>query len=193
MNKKISYLIILLVIVLIGGYFVFSGDKGVENLPESSNTTIHSDSEFGFEFSYRTGPDGYVLEEVRPTDLGTNFIKALILFRTEDTEREMPVGGEGPPVMAVAVFDNPERQSPQVWADTNVQYSTINLKIGDVSETTVGGASAIRYMADGLYVSENLIVANGEHIYIITGQFLDQDSDIRRDFSPLVQSIRFSS
>jgi hypothetical protein len=65
------------------------------------------------------------------------------------------------------------------------------LKLGEVESTVVGGANAVRYKADGLYASENVVVAHGDHVYVITGQFMDEDSDIRKDFGPLVASFRF--
>lgn len=126
-----------------------------------------------------------------PVDLGEEPVRTILLQRTEDAKNPPPVGGEGPPSMVIAVFKNTKKQFPRMWADANVQYSNINLTTNTVTEEVVGGANAIRYMADGLYASENVVVAHGDNIYVITGQFLDQDSDLRRDFEPLLNSIRF--
>jgi len=70
-------------------------------------------------------------------------------------------------------------------------YSNINLKTSEPAEKVVGGANAITYMADGLYASENAVIAHGGNIYVVTGQFIDANSDIRLDFEPLLNSIRF--
>lgn len=186
MNKTLTILLILIVVFGIG-YFAFKGDTEKQSI----ETSTFSDSVYGVEFDYPTGPEGYVLEEVMPVDLGSDFIKALILFRTEDANREMPEGGEGPPVIVVSVFGNPQNLSPLAWAEANMQYSSINLKMGDVSEAQVGGVNAIGYSADGLYASNNAVVANKGYIYIITGQFMDRDSDLYRDFEPILESVRF--
>jgi len=63
--------------------------------------------------------------------------------------------------------------------------------MGNAIDVTVGGEKAIRYGADGLYASENVVVSRGEKIYVITGQYIDKDSEIGRDFEPLLSSIRF--
>lgn len=190
-NKSTIIGVIILLLLAAGAYFMLSIDKSEPNGEVSGNTATFSSGELGLEFDYKTGPNGYVLQEMIPTEQNDALARVIMLFRTEDTLMAPPEGGEGPPVMAVLVFDNDKKQFPQAWADENIQYSNINLKMGDVSEAIVGGANAIRYMADGLYASENAVVAHGDSMFVITGQFIDQDSDLRRDFGPLVQSIRF--
>ncbi|MFA5996449.1 MAG: hypothetical protein WC790_01865 [Candidatus Paceibacterota bacterium] len=192
MNTK-KMLLILVAVLAVAGYVLLQTDAAEINPGLNTQYSTFSSSELGIEFSYRSGPQGYVLEESAPADAQAGLVKVLTLIRAEDASREMPVGGEGPAIMAVHIFENPQKQWPQMWADTHIPYSNINLKTGDVSETTVGGANAIRYIADGLYASENAVVAHGDSIYVITGQFLDKDSDIRRDFQPLLESIRFIS
>lgn len=151
----------------------------------------YSQSDIGLEFDYPEGPLGYVVDERMPVDLGTGLIKNIILMRTEDTLHEPPVGGEAPPAIVISVFGNTKKQFPRSWADENIQYSNINLVTGEVEEAVVGGANAIRYMTDGLYKSENVVVAHGDHVYIITGQFMDLNSPIHREYQVLVESVRF--
>jgi len=189
--KKTIYILIAVAIVAVAGYYITSIDESKTPEGLKGQFEKYSQAEIGLEFDYRVGPKGYVVDERMPVDLGEEPVRVIILHRTEDFNTPPPVGGEGAPVMTIAVFNNSQKQFPGVWADANVQYSNINLKTGDVAEAVVGGANAIRYMADGLYASENFVVAHGENIYVITGQFLDQDSDLRRDFVPLVESIRF--
>jgi hypothetical protein len=73
----------------------------------------------------------------------------------------------------------------------NKIYSNINLMRGEVSEYVLGGANAIRYAADGLYASDNVVVAHGENMYVITGSYMDADSDIKKDFATLLESVTF--
>lgn len=188
--KKILYIFLVLSVLVGLGYYFVKIDKSKTGETLNNQKTTYSKSDIGLEFDYRIGPTGYVLEERIPVDLG-DLVKVIIFHRAEDFGREMPVGGEGPAVMTISVFNNTKKQFSRDWADKNIQYSNINLKFGDVVETVVGGANAVRYMADGLYASENVVVAHGDNVYVVTGQFMDQNSDIRRDFAPLIDSIKF--
>lgn len=190
--KKLLYIIAAIIIAVAGYYLYIYWALGNDSAGQATNTYVtYSKSDVGLEFSYPEGPEGYVVEERMPVDLGTGLIKNIILTRTEDTLNPPPVGGEGAPVINIAVFENTKKQFPRTWADENIQYSNINLAMGEIGEAVVGGANAIRYMADGLYASENIVVAHGDYMYVITGQFMDENSPIRRDYQPLVESIRF--
>lgn len=182
-------IVAMLIMAAIGGYFVIredGSDKGT-----GVQYTAYSNPDLGIEFNYRTGPKGYVLQESSPVDKAAGLVKALVLMRAEDAARGIPQGGEGPVTLSVHVFTNSAKQRPQAWADAHTQYSNINLKMGEVAEVVIGGANAIRYKADGLYVSDNVVVAHGDSVYVISGSFLDEGSDIRRDFQPLVDSVKF--
>ncbi len=197
--KKII-LILIAIALLVGGYYLYMywalgndsvpRNDAVEEVTTNSDVT-NSQSEIGLEFDYPEGPDGYIAEERMPADLGTGLVKNIILTRTEDTLNGVPAGGEYPPAILISIFENSQKQFPRTWADDNTQYSNINLVMGEVQETVIGGANAIRYMADGLYASENIVVAHGDHMYVITGQFIDEDSAIARDYEALVESVRF--
>lgn len=183
--------IIALIALGIAGYLYLVPDAGKtqESLQEAQ--TIYSNPELGLEFTYRPGPEGYVLEQRTPSPSEEGPERVIVLMRSQDVAQGAPEGGEGPPVIAIQVFRNAQNQFPLQWAQENVQYSTFNLKRGEESSIVVGGANAIRYMADGLYASENVVVAHGDFMYVITGQFMDEHSDLRRDFDPLVQSLTF--
>lgn len=188
--KKILFILIMIAILATAGYFALRiNDKSDD--PQSSQYTTYAKDQIDIKFSYRVGPSGYVLEERISADTNNVPVRTLTLFRTEDKLEQPPIGGEGPPVIAIIVFKNIEKIEPREWADKNIQYSNINLKIGDVIETKIGGQKAVRYMADGLYASENAIVTKGDYVYVITGQYISADSDIRRDYEPLLSSIRF--
>lgn len=189
--KKIYLSFLVVILVLVGGYFLLSIDKDPTNQSLDKNLTTYSSAELGIEFSYRPGPTGYVLEEVTPVDASQNLLRTIILKQTMDAEKEQPLGGEGPATIAINIFKNTKKQWPAVWAEENIQFSNINLKTGTPSEVVIGGANAVRYMADGLYASDNVVVAHGENIYVLSGMFIDVDSQLRKDFSPIVESIKF--
>ena len=188
--KKIFIAVVVIALAVGGYYYLKINDSKTGESPEGQKA-VYSKNDIGLQFEYPAGPAGYVVEERMPVDLGTGLTRVIILTRTEDSTKTPPEGGEGPPVIAISVFENPKKQFARTWADENMQYSNINLAQGDISEAVVGGANAIRYMADGLYASENIVVAHGDSVYVVTGQFIDANSDLRRDFAPLVSSITF--
>jgi hypothetical protein len=190
---KNNLLIVLAVIILIVGAYIFfhTGMQGPEKAPVVRAAT-YSSSELGIAFDYTAGPDGYVIQKITPEDPDNELLSTLVIMRTQDIDN-LPEGGESPPTITMHVLKNVGQQQPQAWADTHAQYSNINLKTGEIAETVVGGANAIRYMADGLYASDNTVVAHGDNIYVISGMFISRNSDIKRDYQPLLDSIRFAT
>lgn len=191
--KKNLILIIVLVIVLAGAYFMRQSVLKSAKVEVIESTAVYSSPELGFEFTYKNGENGYVVAEMPNDPNNKNFLKTIILMQAEDVKNitNIPEGGEGPPIMAVLVFKNTKKQFPLAWAQANIQFSNFNLKRGEVTEIVVGGANAIRYMSDGLYASDVVIVAHGENIYVLAGMYIDVVSALRQDFEPLVQSIKF--
>src|SRR3989344_995071 len=184
-------LIVLAVAVILGLFFyVFGISNNVQNQAQR-NIATYSNPEIGLEFNYFVGPSGYVVEESNVVNTVSGLVRTIVLIRSEDVNRNIPVGGEGPATIALQVFKNTEKQTPLAWAEKHIQFSNINLKIGNVVEVVVGGAPAIRYMADGLYASDNVVVVNGDYVYLMSGMFIDAESQLRKDFSPLVESVHF--
>jgi len=195
MQTKAIGILVGVLIVAAGVYYVFGRaiPQTVVPMPPSEVDTVitYMNQELGIGFDYRTGPKGYVLTERPSSEEGPEPIHTLILMQAADAEAEMPVGGEGPPAITISIFKNAKKQWPQTWANEYIQYSNINLMQNEIQEAVVGGANAIRYMSDGLYASENIVVAHGEHMYVFTGMFIDAESQLRKDFAPLVESVRF--
>lgn len=182
-------IIVIIVTVILGLYFyVFTVSNDTQQNPIIET---YANSEMGIEFAYPVGPQGYVLGESDTSDPRAGLVRAIVLTRSEDAERGLPVGGEGPATITMQIFRNVDKQSPRTWAERNIQYSNLNLKTGSITEVVVGGAPGIRYMADGLYASDNVVVANGDYIYLMSGMFIDAESQLRKDFSPFVESVRF--
>ncbi len=192
MKKIINILILVVVIVIAVWYFTTRTDTPKTQQVSTVQYATFSDGDLGLEFKYPAGPDGYVLSRGPSLSISSAHIQTLILFQEEDVGK-MPEGGEGPPGILIQVFENTKKQTAEVWANENMVHSNINLKMGEVGKTKVGDIEAISYMSDGLYASENVVIAHDGKVYIVTGQFLDRESDLRRDFAPLVASIRFVS
>ncbi len=189
------------VIFLIVGFIVLNtyiytekqGD-GIVPASEVRTYTTYTDEWLGFLFSYPTGENGYTMTEPQVGIDDSGLQKILVLTDTQEAklfEDNPVIGGEGPPTITLLVFDNQKRLTPLLWAETNTLYSNISLKRSETSETVIGGAHAIQYMADGLYASEIAIVAHGSHVYVLNGSFIDVSSTIRKDFETILNSITF--
>lgn len=151
------------------------------------------DESLGLGFEFKKGDDGYVLS-VPPhgNEEAADFESAIVLMSKSDYEAtQNGTAMEGPPSITVLVYKNTKNLSARAWADANKSVSNIDLKIGEVSDTTIQGAKGIRYDADGLYQSETLIVTFGEYVYVLTGSYADKESAIRKDFSTILGTFIF--
>lgn len=149
-------LVVFIVIVLIGtfGYVVLRKDEKILDETIAKYKTFSS-NELGFEFEYRTDPEGYILTSRDPSteEAKANILKTFVLMLKTDKQNleTGPVPSEGPATITIHVVKNVKKQWPAVWASENVQLTNVNLELGNMEETVVGGANAIRYSADGLY------------------------------------------
>ena len=202
--KKVALIFIL--VLLVGVVLVYilqtslrgTLEEGIADTPVGDETVSeqYKDAVSGLTFSYRAGSDAYILLEQDSNDItAETHVKTVTLMRLNEYEEVLASTEprEGPPAIQLHVFENPNQLSPNAWAEEYLAYSNFNLIIGDSEETTVSGAEAITYRADGLYVSENYVVVHGDNAYVLTGQFLDESSDIRQDFAELVSSITFTT
>jgi hypothetical protein len=81
--KNIYVIIAVLVVALIGLYFSLTINKN----EVVNNTAVYSNGGLGIEFTYRTGPDGYVIQELAPSDTAEDLMGTIIIMRTEDAAR----------------------------------------------------------------------------------------------------------
>ena len=155
-------------------------------------TGYMTDSVYGYEFEYLKGPDGYItLEDNESTD--SDYVTGITLFNKKEYEilKQSLDAREGPPSINLRIYRNSENLHAPVWAERKPLETNINLAIGEPSESVVGGANATFFIADGLYPIDTYVVANGEHVYVLMGSYLDRDSEIYRDFQKLVSSFTF--
>lgn len=182
MKKNIIILLVSLAVL-----FAILSFKQDKKEPENTQTT-YSSKELGFEFSYKTGQDGYIVEESDPKESEVNLLKKITLVQKKDVGS---VATEGPATISISVLKNNKNRQPGVWAMENPDYSNYNLKLTEPEEMVVGGANAVKYKADGLYTSNKVIVAHAGYIYVLTGMYLDENSDLSRDFPLIVDSVKF--
>ena len=205
MNKLTLALVAL--IVLVGGFFIFNNyiyqEKQADTaMPEVSERDVHlsqfEDSSIEIAFDYPEGEDGYVVDDlsdfIGEESQGIEVVKVFrIINAKEKVELENSEGGrEGPPTIQLMVFRNDRNQSASMWVDAFPTFSNINMVLGEVNrDAVVGGANAVRYTTDGLYVADNVVVANGDFIYHFIGSYFEPDSIIHQDFKAIINSVRF--
>jgi hypothetical protein len=157
-----------------------------------SVTSRVTNTDLGYEFTLKKGPDGYVI--LKDTEKhGSNFVSGSILFNRDEYQlfTESTEARDGPPAISIRVYKNDQNLSASVWAMRNPRESNVELVMGDQKETAVSGANAITYTADGLYPTDTYIIANAGKIYVLMGAYLEKNSKMHKDFKELVNSFKF--
>ncbi len=170
MTKKI--LIPILIVAAIGAGYLLKQSKPA--ILEFKSTIMP------VSFQY---PEGYIVMEKDDT---ITVMKEADYLSILNGER---AGGEGPATISIRVVDNPNNPSPRVWAEQYPPQSNYGQRTSEVSEFTLSGFPAISYEADGLYQNRNVIIGTDYRLYYIFGSYTDKDSDLYRDFEPLLNSI----
>ncbi len=210
MNKTVTMVVLLVVILLaLGLYFInslppdeeSSATPSTESPVDTGNTEedvpatatqTYLDPEIGLSFTYKSGSEGYVLDTLEGTE--SNNIKNLRLVSTVDSALLNDGGAhDGPPTILIRVFEKGATEDPEEWAREYAAISNLNLIMGEIDETELAGASAIRYTIDGLYPTDTVIAIKGEFVYVISGSYLDSDSPTKKDFDPLLRTIEFNT
>lgn len=203
-TKKSSGRLVRLVVILIGivvatallyMYAQRNAEESVIETTEKDTYVTHEDSAYGIEFDYRVGPNGYIVQNLDTSTDVSNFEYQYILTPRADYEQmeSNAEGTEWPPSINIAIYRNDEKMSASQWTDAYPLLSNIELASGEVNRDAVtGGANAVRYMVDGLYMTDTTAVANGKYIYLFSGSFLDSGAPIRQDFTDLIESVEFT-
>lgn len=195
--KTVTYVLIV-VALIVGGYFFITHSIDNPVNEQEGQWATKTDQEIGFQFEYRDEPNGYLLTDLN-WDASTQlpdprFVKGYQLILKSDYESYAQIEGahEGPPNITVAVFENQFNQSASMWVDANPIFSQIQVARTEPDrDAVVGGTNAMRYLADGLYLNDVVIVAHGGRIYMFSGAYLEEGSQIQRDFQPFLDSAKF--
>ncbi len=160
--------------------------------PEGQNMTVARDAVFGYEFWYEGGEDGYITLEYNEST-HPDFVSGMMLMNRAEYEllQASTDAREGPPAMHLRIYTNPANLHAPVWAMRNPSETNYGLMRGTETEAVVGGANATHFTADGLYLIDTYVVANGEHIYVLTGAYREPNDEIHQDFQSLIASFNF--
>lgn len=188
-NKNMKGIFIALLIVLVAGlglYYWNGADPKVE-------TARYVDESLPLSFEYPTGEEGYVVLEQDSNGSEPDLVKRIVILQKADYqsvlggERE---GGEGPAGITIQIYRNPANRTLNEWIESNPGASNFPLIQGEITNTSVDNNLALSYEADGLYASRNVVFAEGENIYHISGGYLDRESSLYRDFEKIINSIK---
>ncbi len=177
-----------------------TGDVGAEGVVVPCESMEHyfrakgayTNPALGFKFIYQK--DRYVMTSPpHGNEEEADFEEAFVLTLKTDYNDMMAATEprEGPPTISVLVYRNTKKQSALQWAEANDSVSNIEMKIGEVKDAVIGGANAIRYAVDGLYPTDTVVVPHGSYVYVLVGSYLDEEYATRKDFEPLMRSVRF--
>lgn len=194
--KVIVSVVAVLALVAAGWWYMAStGDGSVttDQLSDSQFREVDA-SQFGLRFEYRTAPDGYVLTE-RSREEGevTTFQHIYSLVRAVEYA-ELQASDEpreGPPTISISIFQNPAGRSAGEWGTGFAQYASAGEPVGDIVKATVDGVDGVEYLADGLYMSDQILITVGDWLYLFRGEWITADAQIRQDFHEIVASVSF--
>lgn len=184
MNKKTLLIGAIIVILIIVAVVTMRGnDTDAPARPDGA----YQDVATGFSFDYPKG-DKYVVQEPA-IDAATqgDLMKAVILIPSADFAelQSAEAGREGPPTINVLVFRNTAGLSPVEWFEAT--------GVTEQNTRMIDGKEAIVFDSDGLYASRNVVASAHGLLYFISGAFVNQDSDIYRDFDMVLDTFVFNS
>jgi len=192
MNKNYFWVMVVLLVAVFAVWFLNSDFNQGENIAQDNLEEYHLD-EVGLSFKYKTGKDGYVLENQDISNSSNEqLVQSITLTPTNDyKDQKDRIGGEGSPSWSLVVYKNNLNQSPSVWVDTHPQASNIKLAVDEPKESVVSGANAVTYTIDGLYLSKVSVVAHGGFILVVSASYLDESSQTYKEFDGWLDTFTF--
>lgn len=190
-GAKIVLFILGLVVVAFVVAFVISsylvskldGTGGVTTPHEEQTDMQQYASEDGYSFKY---PDTYEISS-RPSESGDG--DALVLLPKGYVP---PTGGEGPPTIAVQVFQNTHNLDIDTWLTTDSRANWHLSRPGGAEPIMVGGERGVSYGYSGLYETNAVLVGKNNRLYLFTVGWLNPDDPQVHDFDHLLETLEFN-
>lgn len=155
-------------------------------------TSLYKNNDLGFSFEYEKSPKGYIAQEILSINNPLFAGGVVLTGRSEYEEIKQSLDArEGPPTISVEVYKNTEILSPALWVTKHPKESNSGMMLGATTETTVGGANAVQYTADGLYATNTYVIAHANYMFVLRGAYLDQATSMYIDFQNIVDSFKF--
>ncbi len=181
---KLLVILVLVFGVAAGGYYVLQGTSSVpEPITEVEDHEYHS-AQYGLSFLY---PNTYAMTE-HDAGNGERMTHSILLV---DKKFQAVQNSEGPPVVAVTIFENIEHLSLEDWV-TSTSYSNYKLATNEtLHPTSVGGKEALSYAHSGLYETDAVVVMHNGRVYMFTAGWLTVQDQTRSDLEEILSSVEF--
>lgn len=147
------------------------------------------DERYGIAFNF---PDNYIVEEHPPAggQTGEGTPQHTIVIGDKTAMENLPENGEGPPTMAITIFDNPAKEGTEKWIKGS-NFSNYKLSPDGVLTTTaVAGTEALAYVTDGLYLTTNIVFPHRTYMVVLSVGQNSPEDQIVKDFARVVSSIQ---
>ena len=156
---------------------------------EETATQTYTSPQLGLTFDY---PEEYTLES-HDDGNGERSWTTLVLVETAVREEYEASGAkEGPPAIAVQVFDNVEELELEEWI-TTTSYSNYTLATDpELLQGEVDGEPARAYDFDGLYQNTAVVVAHEGKVYLFTAAWLTEEDRNLDEFGNILDSVTFN-
>ena len=179
------------------GVFAYTNQNAA---PESADTTngqneeetatqTYTSAELGLTFDYS---EDYTLESHDDGNEERSWT-TLTLIETALLEQYEASGAmEGPPAIAVQVFDNVEELELEEWI-TTTSYSNYKLASDpELLQGEVAGEPARAYQHSGLYETNAVVFAHEGSIYMFSVGWLTEEDRNLQEFGQLLESVSFN-
>ncbi|MBI4093585.1 hypothetical protein HY417_01355 [Candidatus Kaiserbacteria bacterium] len=174
--------ILVLIVVLAGVYLWFGAST---EAPQTVERETFDSATYGISFKY---PSTYALQEREIGD-GHRYHYAITLI-DKKALANIPQNGEGPPVIAIDIFQNNlDQLSIEEWV-RGTSFSNFKLSPdGRIASTSIASVPALLYAWDGLYLGESMVFSHRDNIVMLSVTSLAREDKIREDYFNLRRTV----
>jgi hypothetical protein len=193
MDKKRAIVLVALLVVGAGAALVVAGIVPNPLAQLGANEPIpdvetYVSTEHRLAFGY---PSTHALREIPLTNEGTNWSAITLADKEVLRQAEENGASEGPPLIAIQIFDNAANQTAEEWVRSS-KFSNFNLSINGVLATTsVAGVDAVAYVYSGLFATDVVVAARGGKMYMFLVDWIAEDDANRNLFDRILDSVQF--
>ncbi len=181
MSKNLIIPGLLLILAGVGVWYFGTSDTTSPTENGTTENQTYTSTAHGFSFTY---PKDWELSERSMTVQGVKLETVTLI----PSDFEAPEGGEGPPSVTVIVGENTNGKALAEWL--NQFQSAIGGPAFDFTEGTFVGLPSITYTSTGLYEADNIAIARGNNVYVISGSWMTRQDASLQVFNQVVESFR---
>jgi hypothetical protein len=197
--SKDTYLLLAVLSLFLAGV-IFSYGSASHILSSDTSTQVASflaefkSVDLGISFDYQSGTKGYSLTQPETeTENASSIVKRIVLTRENDQALAdtATVAFDAPLTITLTIYNNEKNQQPRDWANDHKTYSNIELRVSEPAALSISGANALRYTTEGLYRTDNVVIVHEGKVYLFSGSYFNENSQIHKDFLELLGTIEF--